>query len=254
MGRAAARRLKSTVTEDSVNRSGPPPTYSRTNIISGPGLFIADIEHMPDNVCGSWPAFWTFHNQDTWPTNGEIDILEGVNNMNDNAVTLHTQFGCYVDPPAGTYRLDNPDCNADNARQGCSIHNSNDERNNYGRGFNAIRGGVYAMQWTDSGITVWFFPRDHIPSDIITENPNPGVWEERYKQSSHQGNCDFSKHFKEQRITFDIKFCGEWSGNRWEDTCRAQTGGQSCIGYVHNNPAAFKDVFWLINFVKVYER
>lgn len=34
------------------------------------GLFVLDLEHMPPNQCGVWPAFWTL-GSGTWPTNGE---------------------------------------------------------------------------------------------------------------------------------------------------------------------------------------
>jgi hypothetical protein len=36
------------------------------------GIFVADIQHMPGNACGSWPAFWSFG--DTWPNDGEIGM------------------------------------------------------------------------------------------------------------------------------------------------------------------------------------
>lgn len=39
------------------------------------GLFILDVRHMPDG-CGVWPAFW-LTDEDAWPWNGEIDVLEG---------------------------------------------------------------------------------------------------------------------------------------------------------------------------------
>ncbi|KAF2011703.1 glycoside hydrolase family 16 protein [Aaosphaeria arxii CBS 175.79] len=60
------------------------------------GLLIADIAHMPTNECGSWPAFWLL-GQEEWPKGGEIDILEGVNDLDRNAVTLHTSEKCIVD-------------------------------------------------------------------------------------------------------------------------------------------------------------
>jgi beta-glucanase (GH16 family) len=52
------------------------------------GLFVADIQHMPGNACGIWPAFWSFGNN--WPYDGEIDIIEGVNAQKNNLYSLHT--------------------------------------------------------------------------------------------------------------------------------------------------------------------
>ncbi|KAG0649466.1 putative endo-1 [Hyphodiscus hymeniophilus] len=40
------------------------------------GLFISDIVHMPGGICGVWPAHWTLG--PNWPSNGEIDIIEGI--------------------------------------------------------------------------------------------------------------------------------------------------------------------------------
>ncbi|KAJ4294522.1 Para-hydroxybenzoate--polyprenyltransferase, mitochondrial precursor (PHB:polyprenyltransferase) [Kalmusia sp. IMI 367209] len=36
------------------------------------GLFIMDVAHMPASTCGSWPSFWSWGSEKTWPTNGEI--------------------------------------------------------------------------------------------------------------------------------------------------------------------------------------
>ncbi|PSN62650.1 hypothetical protein BS50DRAFT_603323 [Corynespora cassiicola Philippines] len=75
------------------------------------GLLVADIRHMPENVCGSWPAFWTLGAL-PWPTNGEIDILEGVNDYQQNAVTLHTSEGCVVDDASKAPAKRNPRSNS----------------------------------------------------------------------------------------------------------------------------------------------
>ena len=43
------------------------------------GLFILNVNHMPDPQCGTWPAFWSFG--PNWPNSGEIDIIEGKNSQ-----------------------------------------------------------------------------------------------------------------------------------------------------------------------------
>lgn len=56
------------------------------------GLFIMDLWHMPTG-CGTWPAFW-LTDENNWPLNGEIDILEGVNYQTTAKTALHTTQGC----------------------------------------------------------------------------------------------------------------------------------------------------------------
>jgi beta-glucanase (GH16 family) len=59
------------------------------------GLFVADLAHMPASVCGIWPAFWTVNTVD-YPANGEIDIIENINENERSLETLHTAPGCQV--------------------------------------------------------------------------------------------------------------------------------------------------------------
>jgi hypothetical protein len=170
------------------------------------GLFIADIAHMPGGICGVWPAFWTFG--PNWPASGEIDIIEEVNNAQTDSVTLHTSPGCSMSSNSSlaSSTLASPDCEGNN---GCSISTANTQ--GYGAGFNAIGGGVYAMQWESSGIYVWFFPRNAIPSDITSGSPNTAGWGTPTAAFSG-GGCDVDKFFMNHNIVFDTTFCGDWAG------------------------------------------
>jgi hypothetical protein len=213
------------------------------------GLIIADIVHMPGGICGVWPAFWTFG--PNWPTSGEIDIIEGVNDQTTDSVTLHTTPGCSMSTAgslAGT-TLANPDCSGD---AGCSASTTNTQ--GYGKGFNSIGGGVYATQWESTGIYVWFFPRNAIPSDITSGSPNPSAWGAPTTMFASGSGCNVDQHFMNHQIVFDTTFCGDWAGAStiWGDSCQKSTGAATCQGFVAANPSAFNEAYWLINSVKVY--
>ena len=55
--------------------------------------------------CGVWPAFW-LTDEDAWPMNGEIDIVEGINTQSVAKTALHTSESCsmyaHVPPYAKT--------------------------------------------------------------------------------------------------------------------------------------------------------
>ena len=216
------------------------------------GLIILDLEHMPYG-CGTWPAFWTLG--PNWPTSGEIDIIEGVNSQSTNSLTAHTDGGCSIantGAMSGTISTSNCDVNdpdqATNA--GCSIATSNTE--SYGPGLNAIGGGVYATEWTSNAVSIWFFPRGAIPSDLTTGSPTPSNW--GLPVAHFAGACDIDEHFQNQQIMFDLTFCGQWAGQVWttDDTCSSKAA--TCQAYVQNNPEAFSNAYWLINSLKVYQQ
>jgi len=157
------------------------------------GLFVLDVNHMPAG-CGVWPAFW-LTDEDAWPNNGEIDIVEGVNNQTRAKTALHTSDQCsmfaHVPDYAKTGIWDsstglpdtftgNPDfvthVPADNcwvmaphqwANQGCvAMHEAN---NTIGEPLNAQGGGVYVLEWDpDAGyIKSWVFtPHTSVPENL----------------------------------------------------------------------------------------
>ena len=142
----------------------------------------------------------------SWPQNGEIDIIESVNNKSRGSTTLHTSDGCTQSAVKGGFSgsrtpacISEP-CPPTNApavdcyihaagqrdNQGCGIQPAAN-RPAYGPAFNAAGGGVYAFLWTHSGerplppppsppgtftpvhdgkMEAWFFDRQHIPPNL----------------------------------------------------------------------------------------
>jgi hypothetical protein len=118
-------------------------------------------------------------------------------------------------------------------------------------------GGVYAMDWTSDHINIYFFPRNAIPDDITSENPDPTKWGTPTANfESRYGSCDIDAHFPPQTIYFDTDFCGaEAGGDAWTKWtgCAASTGYATCEEYVQKNPQVYAEAYWLVNSVKVYQ-
>jgi hypothetical protein len=71
----------------------------------------------------------------------------------------------------------------------------------FGAGFNAIGGGVCATEWTSTLISVYFFPRNAIPADITSGNPDPSGWGPGgVPQGMFSGDCATLTHVIDQQI------------------------------------------------------
>jgi len=211
-------------------------------------LLVMDANHAPWGV-GTWPAFWTVG--PNWPAGGEIDIVEQVNDAQQNDMTLHTSPGCTM--PSGLQGLAGSqvswNCGAgDNS--GCGV-TAAAGANTYGTGFNQNGGGTYAMAWTTDGIKVWFFPRGSAVSTQLSSSGSIDTSTWPTPQAYFSGtNCDMNKYFSAQQIVINVDFCGPWGG---AGTPWASTGiSGSCNNYVANNPGAFTQAYWEINYVKLY--
>ena len=214
------------------------------------GLIVLDVDHMPGGICGTWPAFWTVGPD--WPTQGEIDIIEGVNDQRTNNMALHTGLNCSIRKSSTAFsgNIGHSDCTSGaKDDQGCQISTTNTLT--YGLGFNDIGGGVYAAEWTRSAINIFFFPRGSMPIDLATEFPNPTLWGE--PSARFQGDCNIAESFTNQNIVFDTTFCGDWAGEVWSGSTCALSTQQTCEEFVAQNPLAFADAYWSINALKVYE-
>ncbi|KAK6512726.1 hypothetical protein TWF506_008895 [Arthrobotrys conoides] len=214
------------------------------------GLFIFDIGHVPYG-CGTWPAIWMSDTDpDVWPTHGEIDIIEAVNQGNKGVqFALHTTDGCEM----GVKRkqtgevLSNNCLNSTNYNMGCAVRGA---PASYGEKLNNKEGGVYAMEWRASGIRMWFFPRDQIPPNISIGKPEPSQWGTATADFPST-KCDIDSHFKNHRLIINISLCGDWAGApqvyNEEYDCPTE-----CAEYVGSVPEAFKDAYWAINSITVY--
>ena len=228
------------------------------------GLIVLDVGHMPGGICGTWPAFWTVG--PNWPSGGEIgmhmfhkakhpkltmtvDIIEGVNDVQSNQMTLHTGSTCSISGTSMTGSISTDDCDVSNGdNSGCGITTTNDAT--YGSAFNANGGGTYATLITSTGVVVWFWPRGSEPGDVLSTQPNPSGWSTPLANFS--GSCDFETSFTAQQIVFDTTFCGDWAGQVWsQGGCAAKAA--TCEDYVANNGADFSEAYWSINALKVYE-
>jgi hypothetical protein len=228
-------------------------------------LIIADLAHMPASICGTWPAFWTV-NTTNYPQYGEIDILENINEKTVSLQTLHTGDGCYISGNQYSTQLtDNItsyNCNdkatssifgAQDSTSACS--GTNTDPNSYGTTFNAAGGGVYAMQWTSDVIRMWNFAAGSIPADITAGTPDPSTWKTP-SFTTEGGVCNIDELFANHQIIFDTTFCGGYAGQTgfWQETtCYDATKYPTCNSYVAANPEAYKEAYWLINSVKVYQ-
>eukprot|EP01089_Gocevia_fonbrunei_P014312 TRINITY_DN3896_c0_g1_i1.p1 TRINITY_DN3896_c0_g1~~TRINITY_DN3896_c0_g1_i1.p1 ORF type:complete len:313 (+),score=67.57 TRINITY_DN3896_c0_g1_i1:198-1136(+) len=215
------------------------------------GLFVMDLDHMPEG-CATWPAWWLCGAN--WPNNGEIDIIEGVNKATTDLSTLHTSNGCTqnnVNSNSFTGNMVSKNCyiNAPNqyANQGCSIVSPNGM---YGSALNAQGGGVYATLWDNSNIKFWFWNHNSVPADLRNGNPNPSTWDKPYALFDLGGDCP-DWHFNAMQLVLNTCLCGSWAGSVFAQDC---PGLGSCQGYVQNQPHAFNDAYWSINYIKVFQQ
>eukprot|EP00039_Didymoeca_costata_P021053 m.343255 g.343255 ORF g.343255 m.343255 type:complete len:338 (-) comp22566_c0_seq1:29-1042(-) len=223
------------------------------------GLFVLDLEHMPFG-CGTWPAWWS--TGPSWPQNGEIDVVEGVNLNTWDQTTLHTTTGCSFSNLShynftghwGSGSNGKPASNCDihapgqYGNQGCGII-SNDA-SSYGAGLNKAGGGVFAHEWSNKGIRMWWWRKGTVPASITSGNPDPNTFGEPYAAFPFGDWCPAS-HFQDHSLIFDLTICGDWAGAVFAASCSHT--GTSCNDYVLKNPSSMNEAFWLINSVKVYQ-
>lgn len=139
------------------------------------------------------------------------DMVEGQNRQASNLMSLHAGPNCTTAGTFETGTLLNSDCYQYSPTEygsGCGV--SDKRTRTFGKEFNTIGGGVFATEWTDEYIRIWFFPRWAVPDDIEAGAPEPSTWGK--PAANFEGSCDFGTHFLEHQVVFDTTFCGSWAG------------------------------------------
>lgn len=143
-----------------------------------------NVSHVPTG-CAAWPAFWTVtENLDSWPTGGEIDILENANDLYNGAMSsLHTKDSCILPSAKESGTLLSNNCSAYTPNnEACSVVMNGTSTPSWGSKFNAQGGGIVAMERslgsTGNGVRVWYWSKGSEPSDLASgsQSIDPSSW------------------------------------------------------------------------------
>ncbi|WWC59856.1 uncharacterized protein I303_102418 [Kwoniella dejecticola CBS 10117] len=219
-------------------------------------VWVLDAVHLPYG-CSVWPAFWSYGKGATWPQQGEIDTIEGVNMGWSNQMALHTEDGCAITTSSSAYSgtVNDTSCYySDNDNSGCGITDTN--YNSYGSAFASNGGGVFVTSLSTEGISIWFFSRSDIPTaisgaDSSIDTSSLGTPSASY---SNEG-CEISKFFGAQSLVFDITLCGDWAGQSSilaSTGCSALTGTNTCYSTYVLDASNYDTAYFEINSLKVY--
>merc|ERR1712048_1490004 len=89
--------------------------------------------------------------------------------------------------------------------------------------------------------------------------PMPDYWGLPAASYNLGGSCPAS-HFGNMMMIINTDFCGDWAGDAgsWNDYgrggCQKSTGYGSCKSYVQNQPRAFSNAYWEINYIRAYKK
>ncbi|RDX41602.1 hypothetical protein OH76DRAFT_1489360 [Lentinus brumalis] len=212
-------------------------------------VILFDATHLPYG-CSVWPSFWT--KGINWPAGGEIDIIEAVNLMTYNQMALHTNAGCTQ--PSGVNQTGATSATDCGTTSGCTV--AEQQSNSVGAGFASAGGGVWAAQFDSSGIFIWFWTRNSVPSSVssATNSIDTSSWgtpSAAYPSSS----CNINNFFTAQQLVIDITLCGDWAGaaSIYQSTCGGDGTATACyLNNVINTPVNYTNAYFEISYVKVF--
>ncbi|TFK74516.1 hypothetical protein BDN72DRAFT_813017 [Pluteus cervinus] len=216
-------------------------------------LVIFDALHMPYG-CSVWPSFWTLGSLKKWPHGGEIDIVEGINMMDRNQMALHTDPGCFQSP--------NPVQSGDTLETNCSLDRGcivgENKPNSYGPGFAQAGGGVWATQWDDTGVFIWFWGRADIPDNIKSATSTSSLDVSTWGQPSASypaAGCNIEQFFDPQQLVILITLCGVWAGipDIYSSTCHTPKNSCYADNIIGPGSPTYDEAYFEIPYIRVYQ-
>ncbi|KAH0832128.1 family 16 glycosyl hydrolase [Lanmaoa asiatica] len=206
---------------------------------------------------------------------GEIDILEGVNNMTPNTATLHTgsstTFGFHslllIDSLVRLRSIGTNCAAYETGNDGCGVQFSDPE--SFGPSFNYNQGGWYglnlpshndanprhryAIERTNSEIRIWFWSRNDgsVPDQIVFSSSHDAVEPQSWGMPAAAWSndmCDFPEHFGPHNIIINLTFCGDWAGAVYANSGCPDT----CENFVNTNPGSFYDAYFDFSAIRIY--
>lgn len=66
--------------------------------------------------------------------------------------------------------------------------------------------------------------------------------------------CQMQNYFDKHEIIINLSLCGDWAGETFAISgCAARYNNVSCDNFVRNNPSAFTDARWEIDYMRIYD-
>jgi len=193
-------------------------------------LMVIRHTHTPWG-CGLWPAIWTHAPGYPWPTGGELDILEYVNDF-PSMTSFHTglENRCRLDGG----QINKPGCQVMPDLNGMNYNCHTQYPLTLGCAVNKLplwspyewahQPGVIAVEWTERFVKVFVIPENEIPADLQSDSPRPDSWERwmvsyypfALSEERFPGSCpNPHRVMRPQQLVMNIGMCGDWASKVW---------------------------------------
>lgn len=186
-----------------------------------------------------------------------LHLLESIEDQAFDQSTLHTSQGCTITPSSPSNPFTGTvlatDCYAyANQNSGCGIVSN--QQGSYGSLLSSSGGGLFVTRFDhETGVTIWFFPRDSIPSDLLgNSKPNPATSEWGVPQAKWSpSSCDYNTFIKNQTIVIDTTLMGDWAGSNFNNNVK-EGKCQGTQAETVANPRNYDDASWRIRKIEVW--